>query len=61
MRMQRKITVYKLGEEDKANIQYWREQPINKRYEQLEINRRNAYGDAASGRLQRSLEVVKLT
>jgi hypothetical protein len=60
MGMQKTITVFKLGEEEKANMAYWRAQPVSARFEQMEINRRRAFGEAATGRLSRSYEVVQL-
>ena len=51
------FSVVKLGEND--DHEYWRSRTVEERLEYMEYLRRINYGDDATGRLQRVLEVVE--
>ena len=54
----RKLSVVSLTQSDKDDHEYWARQTPQARLRALELMRRINYGDAATGRLQRLLEVV---
>lgn len=53
------LSITRLGDPDGA-VQYWLSRPVGERLRALELLRRTFYGDRASERLQRVLEVAQL-
>ena len=43
-----------------GDVKFWQSQPVSARLDMIEILRRIKYGRAATGRIKRVLEVVKL-
>lgn len=54
-----KLTVVSVSERD-DEVEYWRKASTKERLQHAERLRRIAYGDRATARLQRTIEVVKL-